>query len=206
MTQKTSGWRALFSRPQVYRLSQNLLGASRLYRRLVQNHIRTAPESSILDLGCGHAPILEYLPHNIRYVGIDLSPKYIRAAEEKYGSRGEFHCLAVEDISDAGLSGFDLVLGVGVLHHLDEHQVRSFFRLANKALSSSGRCLTVDPCLVVNQHFVARFLIRLDRGRNIRSPEAYAALAQTVFPRLDQSIIHNGLHVPYTHLILESRK
>jgi hypothetical protein len=31
-------------------------------------------------------------------------------------------------------------------------------------------------------------------------------LAQAVFPRLDQSIIHNGLRVPYTHHIMECRK
>lgn len=206
MTQNTSGWRALFSLPQVYRLSQNLLGAAGLYSYMVQQHIRPAPGNSILDLGCGHAPILEYLPADIRYVGIDLSPEYIRAAKKKYGPRGEFYCLAVEDVLGHGFTGFDLVLGVGVLHHLDQDQAKSFFRLADKALSPSGRCLTVDPCLVENQHFVARFLLKLDRGRNIRPPEAYATLAQAVFPRLDQSIIHNGLRVPYTHHIMECRK
>jgi ubiquinone/menaquinone biosynthesis C-methylase UbiE len=43
--------------------------------------------SSLLDLGCGTAGILENLPPNINYTGIDSSEYAIREAEEKWHRR-----------------------------------------------------------------------------------------------------------------------
>jgi SAM-dependent methyltransferase len=184
----------------------NLLGGSRPGRELVEQYIRPEKGMRILDLGCGPAAILEYLPENAYYVGVDLSHDYIDAARKRYGKRGTFHCMAVESLHGAGLAGFDLVMGLGVLHHLDDEQARSFFAVAVAALNESGRCLTVDPCRVPGQHPVARLLIRMDRGRNVRSPYEYAVLAGSAFSGVVQNINHNWLRVPYTHHIMECRR
>ena len=101
---------------------------------------------------------------------------------------------------------FDLVLGTGVLHHLDDIQARGFFSLAERMLRTGGRCLTLEPCLVKGQHYVARMLIRLDRGRNVRTAQEYAALASASFSDVSQTLRHDLLRVPYTHLIMECRK
>lgn len=160
----------------------------------------------ILDLGCGPATILAYLPAEIDYVGVDLSRKYIDAARSVYGKRARFYCLRVEDMNSAGLTGFDLVMGLGVLHHLDEYQARQFFIAARKALKEKGRCLLADPCLVPGQHPVARFLIRIDRGQNVRSARGYAVLAESAFCCLSQEISHDKLRIPYTHHIMQCWK
>lgn len=206
MTQRTSGWRSVLSLPGIYGFCQNLLGSSRSRREMIENHIRPKAGMRILDLGCGPARILDGLPEEVEYVGVDLSREYIDAAREKFGDRGAFFCLSVDALDDKAFEGFDLVMGLGVLHHLDDGQARSFFAVAAKALNENGRCLTVDPCRVPGQHPVARLLIRMDRGRNVRTAEQYALLAGSVFSRVAQEIRHDRLRVPYTHHIMECRR
>lgn len=205
MSQRTSGWRLPLSLPGIYGFCMNLLGGERPGRELVEKHIRPVKGMRILDLGCGPAAILDYLPENVYYAGVDLSHAYIEAARKNYGKRATFYCLPIESLDASILTGFDLVMGLGVLHHLDDAQARSFFTAAAKALDENGRCLTLDPCLVPDQHPLARLLIRMDRGRNVRTAEEYAALSRSVFTGLDQSIIHNWMRVPYTHHIMECR-
>ena len=43
----------------------------------------------VLDVGCGPANILAYLPP-VDYTGVDLNEKHIAYAREAYGDRGRF--------------------------------------------------------------------------------------------------------------------
>jgi len=206
MSQRITGWRLPLSLPGVYTFFQNLLGGPQPWRDLVKIHIRPEKGMHILDIGCGPAAILDYLPESVHYVGVDLSQEYINAARKQYGPRGEFHCMPAESFQKNGnLSGFDLVMGLGLLHHLDDTQAMHFFSAATNALRSHGRCLTVDPCMVDGQHPLARFLIRMDRGQNVRTAEAYLSLAKPFFNSAVQNIYHDWLRVPYTHHIMECR-
>lgn len=206
MVQRTSGWRSLLSLPGVYSFCQNLVGSARSRQEMIEKYIRPEQGIRILDLGCGPAAILDDLPDSVYYVGVDLSKEYIDAARQKYGNRGTFYCLPVESMEVSGLSGFNLVMGLGVLHHLDDSQARRFFAVAAKALKENGRCLTVDPCLVPGQHPAARLLIRMDRGQHVRTVKGYAALAESAFSKIAQDIRHDILRVPYTHNIMESAR
>jgi SAM-dependent methyltransferase len=206
MSQKTTGWRSILSMPRIYSLCQNLLGGTRAQEEFIEKYIRPEPDMRILDLGCGPADILELLPQNIHYAGVDFSPEYIQAAKVKYGSLGEFYCRPVEELLDSGMTGFDLVMGLGVIHHLDDKQATSFFGTAARALNEKGRCLTVDPCLVPGQHPIARILIRMDRGQNVRSADEYSSLARIFFSQVSQNVRHDRLRLPYTHHIMECRK
>lgn len=203
MSQYTSGWRSCLSLPGIYGLLQTLLGGPSSLRYIIKTYIRPVPGMRILDLGCGPATIMDSLPEHIDYVGVDLSPAYIYAARKKYGKRGEFHCLPVESLQETGLTGFDLVMGLGVLHHLDNAQAARFFSIAAKALKHGGRCMVLDPCLVPGQHPVARLLIRMDRGRNVRTADDYAVLAKANFPLISQTLHHDLLRIPYTLHIME---
>jgi cyclopropane fatty-acyl-phospholipid synthase-like methyltransferase len=205
MTQRTSGWRLPLSFPGIYGFCQNLLGGPQPWRKLVETYIRPENGLHILDLGCGPAAILEYLPESVDYVGVDVSREYIDAARKKYGKRSTFHCMSIESLSNADLRGFDLVMGLGVLHHLGDKEAHNFFAAAAGALNMNGRCLTVEPCLVRGQHPIARLLIRMDRGQNVRASHEYAALAMSFFPNVIQHISHDWLRVPYTHHMMECR-
>lgn len=206
MAQCTSGWRSLLSLPSVYSTIMELISGSGALRLFVATYIRPESDARILDLGCGTATILEYLPNDVSYVGIDISVAYIATARKKFKGRGEFHCLPIEAFTEIGDGSFDLVLGLGVLHHLDDEQARTFFSIADGALKKGGRCVTIDPCKVEGQSRFARLLIAMDRGQNVRTANVYEMLANSVFKKLVKSIRHDLLRIPYTHLILEGYK
>lgn len=150
----------------------------------------------ILDLGCGPAKILESLLEDIEYVGADISQEYIDAARKKYPGRGTFHCLRVKEMTKSQLTGFDLVMGIGVLHHLSDDEAMKFFFMASDSLASGGRCLTIDPCFVEGQNPLAKALILRDRGRSVRNPSGYMELAKKQFSLVDRTIRHDMLRIP----------
>lgn len=204
MAQVTTGWRKALAMPFAYRAAMRLLGGRCSRPDFVRVYIQPEPGMRILDLGCGPAAILEYLPETTHYVGVDMSRKYIDDARAKYGDRGVFHCLPLNEVVKVGQADFDMVLGLGLLHHLDDAQAQYFFSIAASMLRNGGRCLTLDPCFVQGQHPVARFLISKDRGQNVRTVEQYVELGRTSFRCIDQFIRHDLLRVPYTHFIMRS--
>ena len=92
MAQITRGLRQVLSIPSVYNLFQRFMGAHRGRLELVKNHIRPYSGMRILDIGCGTAEILKYLPDDVEYFGYDVSGKYIAAANTRFGQRGVFYC------------------------------------------------------------------------------------------------------------------
>ena len=156
----------------------------------------------ILDLGCGPAEILTALPTDVEYVGYDMSPAYIAAARKKFGQRGTFHCRLLQETEVQTIGKFDLVMGLGVLHHLDDGSAEQFMRLARSALKPGGRMLTQDPCYAPGQNPIAKFLIDRDRGQNVRNAGQYHALASRVFENTRGAVSHRKW-VPYTHWMME---
>lgn len=84
--------RFILANPFVYRLFSTIVGQGPARRVYVNEHIQPEKGSRVLDIGCGPADILEYLPENIEYVGIDMSGEYIEAARKRFGRRGRFIC------------------------------------------------------------------------------------------------------------------
>lgn len=202
MGQVTSGVRAVLSHPVVYEAFQRIMGAKRGREWLVCKFIRPFPGMRILDLGCGPANILASLPADVAYTGYDMSAEYIAAAEEKFGRRGTFHCRLLEQAEVAALEPFDLVMGIGVLHHLDDRSARQFMTLAKAALKPGGRVLTHDACYAQGQNPIARFLINRDRGQHVRGMADYRSLAEGTFTTITGAVTH-WAWPPYTHWTME---
>lgn len=202
MSQITTGIRAILSHPAVYELLQDLMGARRGRARIVERYIRPFPGMRILDLGCGTGEILSYLPHDITYVGYDMSADYIAAAQKKFGPRGQFHCRLLQESEAEKLEKFDLVMGLGVLHHLDDALATKFMALAKSVLKPGGRVLTRDPCYAKGQNLIARFLISRDRGQHVRTEPAYHAIALSCFQQVEGWLTHQKW-IPYTHWTME---
>lgn len=138
----------------------NYLSKKRIYLNAFE-YTNELHGKKILDLGCGKGErCLKYLENGGEVYGIDISPKYIKLAEQKAVAGGysknnfsfkvmDAHSLEFED------NTFDVVTGFAILHHLD-------FRLALKevyrVLKPGKRALFIEP-LGNNPIFrIARFL------------------------------------------------
>ena len=205
MAQTTDGLLSFLSNPAGYNLAQLLVGGSRVRRALSDDYIRARPGDRILDIGCGTGELLERLPR-VDYLGFDLSPAYIAAATEKFGGRGHFVCGDVNNAPPDAVGPFDVIVACAVLHHLEDSEVLKLLRLAAARLAPAGRFVTLDGCLRAGQSAVARWLIKLDRGCNVRNQSGYLGLARQVFPEVQSFLREDLLHVPYTHLILRCSK
>jgi SAM-dependent methyltransferase len=193
--------KVILARPWAYRLFARAIGARRARATYVRQFIQPWPGARTLDLGCGPADILAALP-DVEYVGVDISPGYIRAAKERYGARGEFVCASAVDYVVTQAGSFDIVLANGVLHHLDDQEADGLLRVAREALKPGGRFVSLDGCFTPNQSRLVRWMLNNDRGRFVRRQEEYIRLAAAHFPTVEAHITHRLLNIPYTHNIL----
>jgi len=201
LAQDTGGIRSLLSLPSVYNFFQSLMGAEGARQKFVEEYVRAKDGDRVLDLGCGTAELLNYLPP-VEYRGYDISEKYIAAAQVRFAGRGDFYCRAPNEEELLSLAKFDLVLAVGVLHHLDDQSVLSLMKLAWLALRVGGRLVTLDPCFSSAQNPIARFLISHDRGLNVRTEQQYRLLAENVFGNNVKGEVRNLIRIPYSHNIM----
>jgi SAM-dependent methyltransferase len=201
MAQVTYGLRAILSNPVVYSTLQSLMGAHQGRTSFVADFVKPVAGVAVLDVGCGPAEILDYLPA-VDYWGFDISQEYIAHAVKKFSSKGRFFhkLLAMDDL--ASMPKFDIVLASGVLHHMDDEVAFEFLRLAHEALKPGGRLVTIDPCWVPGQNLVARFLIARDRGQNVRTEAGYEELVRSVFGNVKVTVRHKAW-IPYTHCFTE---
>lgn len=202
MPQITQGIRATLSVPALYSLFGLLIGASSSRSKLSKDYIRPQNGNRVLDIGCGPGDMLPHLP-NVEYLGFDVSREYIQAAQKRFGDRATFVCESVDTKSLKQISYFDIVLAIGILHHLDDIEAIKLFQLAKTALKPGGRLITFDGVFTENQSACAKFIISKDRGQNVRTEDGYYQLAAQVFPKIIVNIRHDLLRIPYTHIILE---
>lgn len=201
MGQITSGLRAILSFPQIYSAFQDMMGARAMRREFVRDFVRPEPGDFVLDVGCGPAKILDYLPA-VHYWGFDISEPYIKQAQARFANKGYFYCkvLGLADLDHLGK--FDIVLALGMLHHLDDTQAAEVLRIAHQALKVGGRLLSFDPCLEDRQSRFARFLVLRDRGQNVRTADGYTTLASQFFPQVRGEVRHQAW-IPYTRFMME---
>jgi SAM-dependent methyltransferase len=203
VAQITWGVRRVLSAPAIYKTFQAMIGTAGSKTKLINEHIRVEDKHHVLDIGCGTGVLLDYLPSTINYVGFDSSKKYIDYAKKKYGDRGVFIHQEVDDRSLSQFEAFDRVVAIGILHHLDDQEATRLFTLAKKFLKPKiGQFHSIDPCFVVNQPVVSKFLIERDRGQNVRTPGEYESLAKNVFSNVRMSQRNDMLRIPYNHTIL----
>lgn len=206
MPQTTQGIRSILSIPTIYDLFGWIIGGPDGRRAFTKAYLSVQQGDRILDIGCGPGAMFPYLP-NVEYVGFDASEDYIRAAQEQYGDRATFYCkqVSAETLTQPGY--FDLVLAIGVLHHLSDLEALQLCHLAQTALKPGGRFVTLDGCYVSGQSAIARYLLASDRGQNVRDREGYTKIVSQVFSKdVVVNIRHDLLRIPYTHIILECTK
>lgn len=194
--------RSILAIPATYRLFSKLIGFDHSRSECVEKYVRPKKGYKILDIGCGPGCILEYL-QEVEYIGFDMSQNYIDDAKKRFGNRGTFLCKNVTRHAIQETQVFDIVLAIGVIHHLNDTEALQLFELAQSALKPLGRLVTFDNCYVEDQSKIARYLISLDRGKYVRKKEDYLNIASKVFSDIKVNIRYDLLRVPYTHVIME---
>lgn len=203
--QKIEGVYGLVTEPWFYRTLQGSLGARRALERYVAQVLKPVPGIRMLDVGCGPATIVPYLPR-LDYTGIDLNAKHIAFARAAYPDRGRFM------VGDAGQdlaqeeSSFDLINVSALLHHLSDNEARSLFGSLHGLLKSGGRIATIDPVWLPSQRLIPRLMNRLDSGRNIRNPADYLALVEPARFAVAGAVFNDLLRIPYDHFCMTLRK
>ena len=206
MAQITSGLRSILSFPLIYTALQDMLGATNSRARVCNDYVRAHPGDNIVDVGCGPAEALRFLPEGVNYYGFDLSPEYIEAAIRNYGDKGTFRCADVTQLPAGEIPPCDIALALGVLHHLDDDDAARLIEALYDRLAPGGRLITLDTAYVPGQSFIARKLAEWDRGQNVRYPEAYLGLVSARYVSKQIHTHHDYLRVPYTLVVMECTK
>lgn len=188
-------------RPEAYSALQAAVGSTRLWRRFVAEVVRPTPGVRVLDVGCGPADVLGFLPQTVVYEGIDTHAPYIEGARARYGHRGRFRVCRSSAVVAAGEAHYDLVLALGLLHHLTDAQVAEVVRDA-AALAPGGRLITLDGCDEPGAPPWERLFYRVDRGAHVRSAAGYTALLAQGGP-VEGARWERMLRVPYTYFVAE---
>jgi len=205
MAEIRQGIRHLLAAPFAYDSLQRVLGAyAWRHREILRHAVPALPQGArVLDIGCGTADILEVIPQHARYYGFDRNERYIVHARNRFrGRQAIFVCDDFSGATQAGGERFDLILALGLLHHLDDKEVSALMEIAKSALTDNGAMITLDPVRTPDQSAMARYLVDHDRGQNVRSPTEYARLARAVFQTVEMFLDPAPLWVPYTGVTL----
>lgn len=203
MTEREKGPYSLLKHALVYDAVQRLLGARGVRERFARDHLRARSGDRVLDIGCGSARILSYLPE-VDYHGWDPNARYIERARRLYAGRGRFHTGLFGPEDARTLGPVDIVILSAVLHHITDAEAVELFALFRSIVKPGGRVVSLDNVFIEQQHPVARLLISLDRGRHVRTPQGYQALARRSFGCVVGEVVNRSFP-PYTYFYMTAQ-
>lgn len=193
MHRKILNW--LLENPALFNLMRTRVSGdfSRIRHELV-----SAGPGRILDIACGTAFYSRdlYSGGKAFYCGLDKSPAYISYAIKNFGD-GRFIIGDAFKLPIARHS-FDAVLSLAFLHHVSDEQVFPIFQEVHRVLKPGGAFVIAEPVLFFRflRFFLVpkRILVKLDRGRYVRRPDAYRSLFTPEFTLLRDYPFRNGPH------------
>ena len=202
MIEKNKGIYSILSSIFFYSLFQKIMSGTSFRKKIVKKFIYKKG-LKVLDVGCGPAEILDSLP-KIEYFGYDINPAYINFAKKKYKKKGNFFCKEFTNKELKKLPKFDYVLLLGILHHLSDDQIKKLMTIIKKILKKKGNIIIEDPIFVKNQNPIAKFIIKMDRGGNVKDKEGYLNLIKKYFKKVESKIYHQKF-IPYTWFVMKCK-
>jgi SAM-dependent methyltransferase len=193
--------RRALSAPWVYELFQRAVGKDRLRRRFVDVYVSPAAGQTVLDIGCGPGDLLRFLPP-VDYTGFDISEQYIASARTRF-PEASFVAGTLDDLGRALHAPADIVLTLGVLHHVDDAEAHRILDFASSSLRPGGRFVALEPHLHAGQHPISKLLVSSDRGRFVRDESDYVDLCRSAFQYVEVNRDDAMLRLPYSVVVLD---
>lgn len=209
--QDDRGIKRIFTFSWAYNLFQYLVGASNSRKWVSEHFWRAQAGQKVVDIGCGPASTAHLLPAGVKYVGFDISDEYISSARARYASDPDktFLVGVAEDFVDQlpiQMQDADLVIINGLLHHLDDDEALTALKLARVSLAPGGRLICLEACFLISQSPLARWVLKQDRGQNVRTEPEWKALFAKVYEKFDTYILTGLLRIPYTLIVIEVKR
>lgn len=145
----------------------------RLLRTLDPSATSRAEKPDILEIGCGAGFSAQYLRGYYRtYTGLDYSRELIQHARERFES-DDTHFLAENFHDYESTNRYDIIIMIGVLHHMNDKQ--SVLRKCLSLLKPGGSLVANEP-QPDNPfiHFMRRVRARVDSGYSAEQEELTA--------------------------------
>lgn len=209
--QDDNGIMRIFSFPWAYNFFQDIVGATKARRWVSERFWQARPGQKIVDIGCGPGSIVRLLPEGVKYVGFDISEEYVSSARKRFESDPSkiFLVGVAEDYVDhlpVQMQGADLVIINGLLHHLDDNEALTALKLARASLAPEGKLVCLEACFLVSQAPMARWVLKKDRGKNVRTEPEWKKLIAKVFEKSESYILTGLLRIPYTLIVIEAKR
>jgi ubiquinone/menaquinone biosynthesis C-methylase UbiE len=194
------------SNPGIFGLFKFLIGVNDRTNQIISDYVQTSNGEIVVDIACGNGDYSRKLK-GVSYLGIDMNPGYIDYAKKNYSKFGDFVCADVAQLNSV-LAGrkIDVVLLIGVLHHLTDSQATMMLGEIACCLSENGRVVSVDGVFTPDQGLVARLLAAADRGKYVRLVDDHNRILEKHLVISRSEIREDWLRIPYTHYVCVSRK
>jgi SAM-dependent methyltransferase len=157
---------AFLSSPRVFNLTYWIgAGGLRATYAAVEREANLTLADWVLDVCCGTGIFAPLVPG--RYVGLDLSHRYVAYCQRRYGT-DQHRSFIVSDATTMSFrrKAFDVTFFISSLHHFpDEIGVQILHQIAEL---TRKRVIVVDPSPETRRP-ISQLLLALDRGVHIRS-------------------------------------
>ncbi len=200
--------RKIFDFAPVYTAFQNMIVKKNERADFFKRYIGDTTGKRILDLGCGTANILEHIHDEKEYIGIDFSEKYIEDAKKRFANRktSKFYTIDLNEYSKTATEKFDIVLMIGVLHHISDDEAEQALCSIKRLMADGGVFISHDPCYTKKMNPIARLMCMFDRGKYVRYADDYITLQKKYWTDIKYDIRTDTLKIPYSVIIFRNIK
>tara|TARA_Y100000310_G_scaffold345466_1_gene465315 strand:- start:25588 stop:26196 length:609 start_codon:yes stop_codon:yes gene_type:complete len=172
------------------KLQNNLISE----KNVIKKYIKPNKNLKVLDFGCGTGDFCS-LFNKSQYTGVDVEERFIKFNKSRFNG---YNFIKVEEDKPLPFKDlyFDKILVFGVLHHINEDNVKKIMMDLSRVLSDSGQVLLYDQLPPKEQkNFIAKVLAKFDRGEFLRGNSKLKILLKKYFKIKENYMIRSG---PYT--------
>ncbi len=111
--------------PFIYNLQLSFFNGNHF--KVLKRKLENIPTESILEIGCGTAPILKEF-HPKKYMGVDIEEKFVLLARNKYSNNKNYTFIVGDGRDVDAKDKFDVILFSHTTHHLTDNDILKLLR------------------------------------------------------------------------------